>query len=84
MSYRNTRSAVPVLTVLLTCAVSALLPGAATAVPIPGENGIIFFTSGRGGTAGNDNEAKIYGRTILSGTGLGSVIGPFTTATGVQ
>jgi hypothetical protein len=61
-----------------------VLPAVASAAALGGENGIIFFTSGRGGTAGVDDEAKIYGRTILSDTGLGSVIGPFTTVAGKQ
>jgi hypothetical protein len=62
----------------------SLFSASAFAAAVPGENGLIFFTSGRGGTAGNDNEAKIFGRQILSSTGLGSVVGPFTTTTGTQ
>jgi hypothetical protein len=71
-------------TVFSALALLGVVPTVVSAAALGGENGIIFFTSGRGGPAGNDNEAKIFGRTILSDTGLGSVIGPFTTATGVQ
>jgi hypothetical protein len=63
-------------------AVSGLMPGVGGAAAVPGENGLIFFTSGRGGPTGDDSQAKIYGREILSSTGLGDVIGPFATETG--
>ncbi|MGK2878343.1 MAG: TolB family protein [Solirubrobacterales bacterium] len=70
--------------VLSVFALAGLLPATAGAAALGGENGTIFFTSGRGGPAGNDGEAKIFGRTILSSTGLGVVNGPFTTTTGKQ
>ncbi len=36
------------------------LPAAADAIPIPGPNGKLVFTSGRGGPDNNDNGADIY------------------------
>ena len=59
------------------------LPAAADAV-LSGWNGRIVFVSGRGGPANNDSEAKVYLRTMLSDTGLGSASGTVTPTGGIQ
>jgi hypothetical protein len=64
--------------------VLALLIAAPAGAVLSGWNGRIVFVSGRGGPAGNDSEAKIYLRTILSDTGLGSASGTVTPTTGIQ
>jgi Tol biopolymer transport system component len=63
---------------------SALALAAPAGAVLSGWNGRIVFVSGRGGPANNDTEAKIYLRTILSDTGLGSASGAVTSATGIQ
>lgn len=59
-----------------------LLPTAASAV-VPGFNGRIVFVSGRDSPDGNDEVAKLFLRTITSGTGAGST-GPTITPAGGQ
>jgi len=76
---RNTRRRAAALTALL--AVILALPATAHAV-LSGFNGRIVFASGRG--EASDSTAKLYLRTILSGTGGGSAGGAITTAGAVQ
>lgn len=57
----------------------APLAGAVTAGP----NGRIVFTSGRAAADGDDSQAKLYLRTILSGTGAGASGATITPRDGV-
>lgn len=73
--------------VVASAAIASVLALAAPAgAVLSGFNGRIVFVSGRGGAANVDTEAKVYLRTMLSDTGLGSASGAvFTPATaGIQ
>ncbi|MFL5781778.1 MAG: Ig-like domain-containing protein, partial [Thermoleophilaceae bacterium] len=64
--------------------VLVLVLAAPAGAVLSGFNGRIVFVSGRGGPASNDSEAKVYLRTMLSNTGLGSASGAVTPTTGIQ
>jgi Tol biopolymer transport system component len=71
--------------VVASVAITSVLALAAPAgAVLSGFNGRIVFVSGRGGAANVDTEAKIYLRTMLSNTGLGSASGAVTTTAGIQ
>src|SRR3954451_10344499 len=70
--------------VVASVAIASVLALAAPAgAVLSGFNGRIVFVSGRGPAAG-DSEAKVYLRTMLSNTGLGSAAGTVTPTTGIQ
>lgn len=77
---------VTVRSVLLAVASTvALLTAAAphAGAVVPGPNGRIVFTSGRAAPDGDDSQAKLYLRTILSGTGFGTTGATITPRDGV-